>query len=1069
MNVFDNVKKIISRIFYNLSMINSNNSIENESVTNKISIIDTSSLNINRVLTDEEKQRLKNYSQEIDLSNNQIIEYENEISRKVSYYMEISRKRLNQNIEKNQELLKEATARNVISQKLDIEFNNLEIKSIIEELQNLKRECELRIIALEEKGQTEIRKGKRLIFFLENKSDLVKINLINNAIERIKTTIKIIDMLSNSIKNELIATMQEEKSLDRYIENNENEENTRIIKELLNRKFEEEKETLQAILEIGKNEKEFPKSLLNVSLENKDISEKLKIIVKTKRYIDLYVEKNKNDFLKLGGLFEKTKNILESLWQQIETDYFDRELWAKKEFEGFEKYDKVLEKIEKIINIFDEEIPEDFKKKFYRVKFYEKALCNEHNQSDVGKTFLIKNETERNYYLKILSEIIDKIHRTSDDADLLKFMDKNLRIKDIGSILNDYEKITALLRIEKCGRDGLFSLRLFKMNKLANDFKVVLQSKDNPSLYVTAIMNTKSLSNVSLKELSELNGIIDIKYKKIDIDSLFENQLEKYGASSKFALEILNLWSNTPKTTNSIYRFINSKYIEELPKRLVIPELFNEVEFRKLIENEIKNITYSDLFASKSNKNNFKKYNKCTKFHAETEQLINRNIRLEKDKPENERKWKSSRTKIKFINERTGKAEIYNISLAEAICRFAITLENMFDGKVNKIDIRDKILQSDNFNIGQENQSYSYFELMKELTRCLLSGKGKELLEVAKKYLEEYNIYDENKSLEIIDEMSDFVANYINSRINSDSIQEYDYSFLSKSEYSDNENRLEIFKKRGLKSKLTDFAFLLTSYRNLSDDGPYWTRDSDDYGVKFTFGYRLMEVRIINENGERYRCRACESCISARPYITCLGSFYIPANKESIKRAKDGILELEYGYYPQEAASKEMQEKLELAYKDGNLIKTKNTYSVLDEIEKNISKLQEYEYMGKRYVRFDEKFGRYGIFKLNNGVKYNWNNSFWFEVQPVKWWVDEKTKSMITEKLIFNRVPFHSTTYRPNSFKETDIKKFMDNIFSKDLEQSNEVVLLGEQILYSFLTQKEKKTQQNKKDEYERN
>ena len=29
-----------------------------------------------------------------------------------------------------------------------------------------------------------------------------------------------------------------------------------------------------------------------------------------------------------------------------------------------------------------------------------------------------------------------------------------------------------------------------------------------------------------------------------------------------------------------------------------------------------------------------------------------------------------------------------------------------------------------------------------------------------------------------------------------------------------------------------------------------------------------------------------------------------------------------------------MQEKLELAYKDGNLIKTKNTYSVLDEIEK---------------------------------------------------------------------------------------------------------------------------------------
>lgn len=86
-------------------MLNSSNSIENESVTNKLSIIDTSSLNINRVLTDEEKQRLKNYSQEIDLSSNQIIEYGNEISRKVSFYMEISRKRLNENIEKNKEFL----------------------------------------------------------------------------------------------------------------------------------------------------------------------------------------------------------------------------------------------------------------------------------------------------------------------------------------------------------------------------------------------------------------------------------------------------------------------------------------------------------------------------------------------------------------------------------------------------------------------------------------------------------------------------------------------------------------------------------------------------------------------------------------------------------------------------------------------------------------------------------------------------------------------------------------------------------------------------------------------------
>ena len=325
MNFLDKIKNVINRIFYNPKKLNSINGIENAPTTSKISIIDTSNLDINRVLTDEEKQKVEAYSQEIDLSSNQIIEYGNEISRKVSYYMEISRKRLNQNIEKNKEFLKEATPRNVISQKLDIEFNNLEIRSILEELQNLKRECELRIIALEEKGQAEIQKGKKLIFFLESKVDLVKVNLINNAIERTKTTIKIIEMLSSSIKNELIAVTQEEKSLNRYIENSDSEENIKITNELLDKRFEEQKGILQAIQEIGKSEEEFPQSLLKEKLGDREISEKLKIIVEAKRYIDLYVEKNKRDFLKPGGLFEKTQNELNVLKKQKEKEYYDQE------------------------------------------------------------------------------------------------------------------------------------------------------------------------------------------------------------------------------------------------------------------------------------------------------------------------------------------------------------------------------------------------------------------------------------------------------------------------------------------------------------------------------------------------------------------------------------------------------------------------------------------------------------------------------------------------------------------------------------------------------------------------
>ena len=77
MNFLDRIKKLINRILNTLQKSNSINGIEDASTTSEISIIDTSTLNINRVLTVEEKQRLETYSKEIDISSNQIMEYGN--------------------------------------------------------------------------------------------------------------------------------------------------------------------------------------------------------------------------------------------------------------------------------------------------------------------------------------------------------------------------------------------------------------------------------------------------------------------------------------------------------------------------------------------------------------------------------------------------------------------------------------------------------------------------------------------------------------------------------------------------------------------------------------------------------------------------------------------------------------------------------------------------------------------------------------------------------------------------------------------------------------------------------
>ena len=80
---------------------------------------------------------------------------------------------------------------------------------------------------------------------------------------------------------------------------------------------------------------------------------------------------------------------------------------------------------------------------------------------------------------------------------------------------------------------------------------------------------------------------------------------------------------------------------------------------------------------------------------------------------------------------------------------------------------------------------------------------------------------------------------------------------------------------------------------------------------------------MVNDNGLR-NCRNVDRRNGgARPALPFSSISSIPTNGESGKRAKDGVLEVEYGYYPQKAVSRDMQERLERAYRSGNISKTR--------------------------------------------------------------------------------------------------------------------------------------------------
>ena len=269
------------------------------------------------------------------------------------------------------------------------------------------------------------------------------------------------------------------------------------------------------------------------------------------------------------------------------------------------------------------------------------------------------------------------------------------------------------------------------------------------------------------------------------------------------------------------------------------------------------------------------------------------------------------------------------------------------------------------------------------------------------------------------------------------------FTFLTEEQIFDF-NAIDVIKKRGVKAAISDFSVLLGGRfydYNVDSDGSlngrtgyYWTKsDNERNGVWVaSITGSLSDAAVFARNG------------GARPALPFSSIDSIPTNGDSAKRAKDGVLEVEYGYYPQKAVSRDMQKRLEQAYRISSISKTGNSYttdSVADNDYDTAFKPrthQEYEYNGKRYVRVEaNSFYNGNYFTLSNGEVYRDEDNVWVEVEPVKWLVDERAKIMITENLIFAGVQFsRAKKYETRNFDQTNIKTFMDKYLVRDLVQS---------------------------------
>ncbi len=256
--------------------------------------------------------------------------------------------------------------------------------------------------------------------------------------------------------------------------------------------------------------------------------------------------------------------------------------------------------------------------------------------------------------------------------------------------------------------------------------------------------------------------------------------------------------------------------------------------------------------------------------------------------------------------------------------------------------------------------------------------------------------------------------------------------------------QLDVLKKYGTKSAITDLGILtgcfyvdIYKYHFVLDDqtlkgrtGRWYTRASDDDG----------DVWSVDENGimrPDYRFRRD---IAIRPVLKSSVTFD-SIYKNKIERY-NGTEEVEYGEYPQYAPSADVQELLEQAFQNENLMKTGKTYT-FDSTkyyynDKGFQPItyDEYYCKGRKYIRIKANSSYDGdYFTLSNGEKYKGGDYVWVEVSPIRWLMDDKTKTLISKRCLVSGIRFQDKDKKYNGdFKNTEMYMFLNTYLVKDIE-----------------------------------
>ncbi len=245
---------------------------------------------------------------------------------------------------------------------------------------------------------------------------------------------------------------------------------------------------------------------------------------------------------------------------------------------------------------------------------------------------------------------------------------------------------------------------------------------------------------------------------------------------------------------------------------------------------------------------------------------------------------------------------------------------------------------------------------------------------------------------------------------------------------------------------LTDFA-ILTGGCNWDrtstftgagpEKGSFWTKTGFDGEGFIVTEYGTFRLSPSNSGGIKP--------VIVNDKIFTIGKNYISGEEANLFMNKNNNYELEYGYYPQNAADN--QKKLEEEYSHNNLKKTGKVYHY------GKRTFEEYEYKGYKYIRFtiDQQSFKYAIksyLTLSDGNNYSDGSVAWIKVEPISWLLCGDY-SAVSEKILFGMELDSKKEYDGN-FENTTLYKYLNNTFKNDITNN----FLTQKISFSISNEK---------------